>query len=113
MIRGTRAVYVDYVDYDEVAHHAGCLRPESLAALDRLDHVLACLEEVAAAAPRPYRLVILSDHGQSQGAIFADRYGVDLAAVCGQPDRGTGRSRRAAGRGLGPPERTPGRSVRE
>ncbi|TCN36691.1 uncharacterized membrane protein YvlD (DUF360 family) [Kribbella orskensis] len=84
MIRGTRAVYVDYVDYDEVAHHAGALRPESLAALDRLDHVLACLEAVAAAAPRPYRLVVLSDHGQSQGAIFADKYGVDLAAVCSQ-----------------------------
>ncbi|WP_329000139.1 alkaline phosphatase family protein [Kribbella sp. NBC_00709] len=84
MIRGTRVVYVDYVDYDEVAHHAGALRPESLAALDRLDHVLACLEAVAKAAPRPYRLVILSDHGQSQGAIFADRYGVDLAAVCSQ-----------------------------
>ncbi|HET6985983.1 MAG TPA: alkaline phosphatase family protein [Kribbella sp.] len=84
MIRGTRVVYVDYVDYDEVAHHAGALRPESLAALDRLDHVLACLEAVAAAAPRPYRLVILSDHGQSQGAIFADRFGIDLAAVCSQ-----------------------------
>ncbi|HET6299749.1 MAG TPA: phage holin family protein [Kribbella sp.] len=84
MIRGTRAVYVDYVDYDEVAHHAGASRPESLAALDRLDHVLACLEAVAAAAPRPYRLVILSDHGQSQGAIFADRYGVDLAGLCSQ-----------------------------
>ncbi|MFG1622635.1 alkaline phosphatase family protein [Kribbella sp. NPDC049227] len=84
MIRGTRAVYVDYVDYDEVAHHAGSLRPESLATLDRLDRVLACLEEVAAAAPRPYRLVVLSDHGQSQGAIFADRYGIDLAEVCSQ-----------------------------
>ena len=84
MIRGTRVVYVDYVDYDEVAHHAGGSRPESLAALDRLDHVLACLEEVAAAAPRPYRLVILSDHGQSQGAIFADRYGIDLAGLCSQ-----------------------------
>lgn len=84
MIRGTRSVYVDYVDYDEVAHHAGALRPESLDALDRLDHVLACLEAVAAAAPRPYRLVILSDHGQSQGPIFADRYGVDLSTVCSQ-----------------------------
>lgn len=84
MIHGTRVVYVDYVDYDEVAHHAGSLRPESLGTLDRLDHVLACLEAVAAEAPRPYRLVILSDHGQSQGAIFADRYGIDLAAVCSQ-----------------------------
>jgi uncharacterized membrane protein YvlD (DUF360 family) len=84
MLQGTRVVYVDYVDYDEVAHHAGALRPESLGTLDRLDRVLACLEAVAAAAPRPYRLVILSDHGQSQGAIFADQYGVDLAAVCSQ-----------------------------
>ncbi|WP_432875019.1 alkaline phosphatase family protein [Kribbella sp. CA-245084] len=84
MMHGTRVVYVDYVDYDEVAHHAGALRPESLGTLDRLDRVLACLEAVAAAAPRPYRLVILSDHGQSQGTIFADRHGIDLAAVCSQ-----------------------------
>jgi len=82
MLHGTRSVYVDYVDYDEVAHHAGAFRPESLATLDRLDHVLSCLEQVAAVAPRPYRLVVLSDHGQSQGATFADRYGVDLAALC-------------------------------
>ena len=26
------SIYVDYVDYDEVAHHAGVFRPESLAA---------------------------------------------------------------------------------
>ena len=39
------------------------------------------LELVAAAAPRRYRFVILSDHGQSQGAIFADRYGEDLAGL--------------------------------
>ena len=29
-------------------------------------------------APRPYRFVVLSDHGQSQGATFLDRYGVSL-----------------------------------
>ena len=28
-------------------------------------------------APRPYRLVVLSDHGQSQGATFLQRYGDD------------------------------------
>ena len=33
MMRGTRAVYVDYVDYDEVAHHAGGTELESLVAL--------------------------------------------------------------------------------
>ena len=39
------------------------------------------LELVASAAPRKYRFVILSDHGQAQGAIFADRYGEDLASL--------------------------------
>jgi hypothetical protein len=29
-------------------------------------------------APRPYRLVVLSDHGQSQGATFLQRYGETL-----------------------------------
>ncbi len=82
MMRGTRAVYVDYVDYDEIAHHAGMFRPESLAALDGLDRVLASLARLADAAPRRYRLVVLSDHGQSQGDSFADRYGEDLAGVC-------------------------------
>ncbi len=82
MARGTRSIYVDYVDYDEVAHHAGITRPESLAALDGLDHVLGTLEQLAARAPRRYHLVIVSDHGQSQGAPFADRYGVELGDLC-------------------------------
>ena len=51
----------------------------SLAALD---HALAVLANVAAHAPRRYHIVALSDHGQSTGASFADRYGVDLAGVC-------------------------------
>ena len=81
MLRGRRSVYVDYVDYDAVAHHAGILQPESLDALAGIDAVLAQIEAVAAVAPRKYHVVVLSDHGQSQGTIFADRYGEDLAAV--------------------------------
>jgi hypothetical protein len=78
MRRGTKCVYVDYVDYDEIAHHAGMFRPESLAALDGLDRTLADLAMLAEAAPRRYRIVVLSDHGQSQGAAFEDRYGRTL-----------------------------------
>lgn len=81
MLKGRRSIYVDYVDYDAVAHHAGILQPESLDALAGIDAVLAQIEAVAAVAPRPYRIVVLSDHGQSQGAIFADRYGEDLTAL--------------------------------
>ncbi|GAA3388342.1 phage holin family protein [Cryptosporangium minutisporangium] len=78
MMRGAPSIYCDFVDYDEIAHHAGPARPEALASLEGLDGVLATLEEVAAAAPRPYHFVVLSDHGQSQGATFVQRYGVGL-----------------------------------
>jgi uncharacterized membrane protein YvlD (DUF360 family) len=81
MLRGRRSIYVDYVDYDAVAHHAGISQPESLAALEGIDAVLAQLESVAEVAPRRYHFVVLSDHGQSQGEVFADRYGEDLAAL--------------------------------
>ncbi len=79
MRRGTKCIYVDYVDYDEIAHHAGMFRPESLAALDGLDRTLGALARLAEGAPRRYHVVVLSDHGQSQGAPFADRYGQTLA----------------------------------
>jgi uncharacterized membrane protein YvlD (DUF360 family) len=81
MLRGRRCIYVDYVDYDAVAHHAGIMQPESLSALEGIDAVIAQLEAVAEVAPRPYHIVVLSDHGQSQGEIFADRYGEDLPAL--------------------------------
>ncbi len=71
MMRGARSIYVDYVDYDEIAHHAGSTRIESLASLTGLDQVLAVLEHVAHGAPRRYHIVLLSDHGQSQGEPFA------------------------------------------
>ncbi|KQN86403.1 phage holin family protein [Arthrobacter sp. Leaf69] len=82
--RGTKSIYVDYVDYDEIAHHAGMFRPESLAALDGLDRTLGSLAQLAADAPRRYRLVVLSDHGQSQGTPFADRYGQSLGDLCAE-----------------------------
>jgi uncharacterized membrane protein YvlD (DUF360 family) len=82
MMLGTRSIYVDYVDYDEIAHHAGATRLETVASLTALDRVLAVLEKVAERAPRTYHLVILSDHGQSQGEPFASRYGTDLSDLC-------------------------------
>lgn len=81
MLAGARSIYVDYVDYDAMAHHAGIMRPESLDALVGLDTVLRLLERVEAVAPRRYRIVVLSDHGQSQGEVFADRFGEELSAL--------------------------------
>jgi uncharacterized membrane protein YvlD (DUF360 family) len=81
MRRGTPIVYVDMVDYDELAHHAGPERLETLRSLAGVDQVLGSLRRAAASAPRDYRIVVVSDHGQSQGATFKDRYGTTLAEV--------------------------------
>jgi uncharacterized membrane protein YvlD (DUF360 family) len=81
MGRGAPAIYCDFVDYDEVAHHAGPTRPESLAAIEGLDRVIGRLERLATEGPHPYRIVLLSDHGQSQGATFKQRYGATLEEV--------------------------------
>lgn len=99
--RGTKCIYVDYVDYDEIAHHAGMFRPEALASLDGLDRTLGSLAQLAGSAARRYRLVVLSDHGQSQGTPFADRYGQTLGDLCAELMKETVQNVDASVEGLG------------
>jgi uncharacterized membrane protein YvlD (DUF360 family) len=79
--RGVPVAYADFVGYDEVAHHSGIGAATALDTLARLDEQLARLQEAIAEAPRPYHVVVLSDHGQSQGATFLQRYGQTLEQV--------------------------------
>jgi Type I phosphodiesterase / nucleotide pyrophosphatase len=65
MLRGLPTAYADFVAYDEVAHHAGPCSRDARRVLRALDRQIARLERAARVAPRPYRFVILSDHGQS------------------------------------------------
>jgi hypothetical protein len=83
MSRGAPVIFCDFVDYDEVAHHAGPLRPEAMQTLEGLDRVLGTLHKLARVAGRDYSIVVLSDHGQSQGATFSQRYGVTLERLIG------------------------------
>ncbi|MFF1450069.1 phage holin family protein [Streptomyces sp. NPDC058274] len=89
MLAGRAAVYADLVAYDEVAHHSGPRSRDAEQVLQRLDRSLALLANVAEHAPRPYRIVVLSDHGQSPGETFLTRYGLTLGnlvrAGCGLP----------------------------
>ncbi|HEU4493535.1 MAG TPA: phage holin family protein [Rubrobacteraceae bacterium] len=75
---GRPVAYTTFLAYDEVAHHSGIERPDALSTLRRIDRQFARIEHAAKEAPRPYHLVVLSDHGQSQGATFLDRYGTSL-----------------------------------
>ena len=78
MMRGRPAVYATFSSYDEVAHHSGLERADTLEALRKLDGKFAEIERACRYAPRPYELVVLSDHGQTQGATFKQRNGYGL-----------------------------------
>jgi uncharacterized membrane protein YvlD (DUF360 family) len=78
MYAGRPVVYTDLLAYDEVAHHSGIERQETLRVLRNLDRHLGRMEAAARDAKRPYALVILSDHGQTQGATFRQRWGETL-----------------------------------
>ncbi|MFH8623009.1 phage holin family protein [Streptomyces vietnamensis] len=89
MLAGRTAVYADLVAYDEVAHHSGPHGRDTDQVLKRLDRAIALIATVAEHAPRPYRIVLLSDHGQSPGETFESAYGLTLKelvrAGCGLP----------------------------
>jgi uncharacterized membrane protein YvlD (DUF360 family) len=78
MYQGRSVVYADFVGYDEVSHHSGIERYETLTILRDIDLQIARLERAAKNAPRPYHLVILSDHGQTQGTPFSQLTGYKL-----------------------------------
>ncbi|HEY1355715.1 MAG TPA: phage holin family protein [Solirubrobacterales bacterium] len=78
ILAGRPVIYTTFLAYDEVAHHSGIERHDALAVLRDLDRQIARIEVAARDAARPYRLVVLSDHGQSQGETFLDRYGETL-----------------------------------
>ena len=115
MLRGTPVIYMDYTDYDEIAHHSGPERPESLDALDGVDRELKTLlkaaEDAAAAVslrdprrPRP------EPRRDLPAALRRDPPGRRPVAHGRQ---GVGRRGDGADRGLGPAEHVPGRGVQD
>ena len=84
MMRGRAAMYATFASYDEVAHHSGLERADTLEALRKLDQQFGRIERARRYAPRPYELVVLSDHGQTQGATFKQRNGYTLEDLVGR-----------------------------
>jgi uncharacterized membrane protein YvlD (DUF360 family) len=78
MFTGRPAIYATFASYDEVAHHSGLERPDTLEALRKLDEQFGRIDRARRYAPRPYHIVVLSDHGQTQGATFLQRNGYSL-----------------------------------
>ena len=101
MKAGRSVMYADFVGYDEVSHHSGVERYDALETLRRLDREFARLQRAAATTKRRYEFVVLSDHGQSQGATFLARYGESLGDLVqrtiGAPIASTGEGDTAPG----------------
>jgi uncharacterized membrane protein YvlD (DUF360 family) len=81
VLRGLPAVYALYAGYDDLSHFAGMTAPESFEALHEVDRYFARIENAVKIAPRPYHIVILSDHGQSLGPTFEAAHGASLEKV--------------------------------
>ena len=81
VLRGVPAIYALYAGYDDLSHFAGMQSPESFRALHETNRYFARIERALEHAPRPYHIVVLSDHGQSLGPTFESAYGVQLEAL--------------------------------
>lgn len=70
--------YSTYLGYDEIAHHSGVKDFDAFYALRGLDRQFKRLENAAKYTKRPYYFVVQSDHGQTNGSTFKQRYGLTL-----------------------------------
>src|SRR5207247_6224866 len=53
LMKGRPAIYATFSSYDEVAHHSGLERADTLEALRQLDQQVARIARAATYAPRP------------------------------------------------------------
>ena len=70
--------YATYMGYDEIAHHSGVEDDDVWKALKYIDFQFTKLTSAIEMSDRNYEIVVLSDHGQSKGATFKQRYGITL-----------------------------------
>ncbi|MBP7212871.1 MAG: alkaline phosphatase family protein [Anaerolineaceae bacterium] len=78
VLRGLPAIYMTFPGYDDVAHYTGVDSRETFQTLEEMDRffgrILRALEET----PRPYKVVFLSDHGQTAGGTFENAWGLSF-----------------------------------
>lgn len=75
MVGDVDVAYSTYLGYDEIAHHSGVRDNDAWFALREMDKQIKHLTDANRYCPRDYQFVIQSDHGQTNGATFTQRYG--------------------------------------
>lgn len=75
MVGDVDVAYSTYLGYDEIAHHSGVRDSDAWIALRQMDQQIKHLTDANKYCHRDYQFVIQSDHGQTNGATFTQRYG--------------------------------------
>ena len=101
---GRPAIYATFASYDEVAHHSGPRASGHARGAAKARPAVRPHRASAALRARPYDVVVLSDHGQTQGATFKQRNGFGLDELVARVGRGDASPRRR-GRGREQDER--------
>lgn len=78
ILRGLPAIYACLAGYDNVAHYTGVESTEAFQTLEEIDRLINRVEHAVRFAPRPYEIVLLADHGQSDGGPFKKAFGMTL-----------------------------------
>ena len=71
-------VYTTYMGYDEIAHHSGIRDYDAFYALRQIDKQFSYIEKAIQSSKRKYNIIVLSDHGQSEGPTFKQKFGISL-----------------------------------
>lgn len=71
-------IYATYMGYDEIAHHSGVEDYDAFYALRQIDKQFKRIEKATEKAQRKYKIIVLSDHGQTNGSTFMEKYGISL-----------------------------------
>ena len=78
MFLGSQTIYATYFGYDVVAHHTGLASPAAMTTLRDIDKQIQRIKDAIEHAPRIYEIVIISDHGLSEGTPFQQLFGITL-----------------------------------
>jgi uncharacterized membrane protein YvlD (DUF360 family) len=81
MYQAQPVIFCNYLGYDEVGHYAGPETRDAMASLPGIDRQIRQIAHAAREAPRPYQLVVFSDHGMTTGHLFKTVYGKPLDEV--------------------------------
>lgn len=76
MFAGFNTIYATFIGYDVVSHHTGINSPAALSVLRGLDKQIQRIVKANQLVPSSYSILLISDHGQSQGVPFQKLFGL-------------------------------------